>query len=170
MIKYNTLEIDGDNLLLAFEVEDKTYYNNVTIKGIRVDTSATYGTDTPYYTSTINNSTNYKGGIPIPDAKKELLVITPQVNAVIPTDAPCGADIVDKAAIYDKSVLLDKGLAYLNELGDTCEISKGFIDFILKRYAIDMAIDTCNYNTAIKHWKMLTMTKGTTIKGCGCNG
>ena len=39
-----------------------------------------------------------------------------------------------------------------------------------KRYALDMVIATCNYSMAIKYWKMLTRIKGTTIKGCGCNG
>ena len=74
------------------------------------------------------------------------------------------------AAVYDRNVLLDKGLGYLNELGDTCEISRGFVDFILKRHALDMAIATCNYSMAIKYWKMLTIIKGTAIKGCGCYG
>ena len=74
------------------------------------------------------------------------------------------------AAVYDRNVLLDKGLGYLKELGDTCEISKGFVDFILKSYALDMTIATCNYSMAIKYWKMLTRIKGTTLTGCGCNG
>ena len=74
------------------------------------------------------------------------------------------------AAVYDRNVLLDKGLGYLKELGDTCEISRDFVDFILKRHALDMTIATCNYSMAIKYWKMLTMIKGTAIKECGCNG
>lgn len=170
MIKYNTLKIEGDYLIVNCEVEDKTYYSDVTIRGIRVDTPLTYGTDDPYYLVTQDNSTNYIEKIPIPDAKKDLLIITPQVNAVIPPDAPCGADVVDIAVIYDKDILLDKGLIYLNELGDTCEISRSFIDFILKSYALDMAIATCNYSTAIKYWKMLTGIRTVSSKGCGCNG
>lgn len=173
MIKYNTLKIEGNNLIIDFEVEDKPYYSNISIEGVRVDTPLTYGTDTPYYphsTQNEDNVTRYKAEIPISDVKKELLIITPQVHVELPPDTPCGADVIDMAAVYDRNVLLDKGLGYLKELGDTCEIPRGFVDFILKRYALDMVIDTCNYGMAIKYWKMLTRIKGTTIKGCGCNG
>lgn len=170
MIKYNTLKIEGNNLIIDFEVEDKPYYSNISIEGVRVDTPLTYGTDTPYFIYDEDNVTRYENEIFIPDVKKELLIITPQVYVALPPDTPCGADIIDMAAVYDRNVLLDKGLGYLKELGDTCEISRGFVDFILKRHALDMAIATCNYSMAIKYWKMLTMIKGTTIKGCGCNG
>lgn len=170
MIKYNTLKIEGNNLIIDFEVEDKPYYGNVSIEGVRIDTPLTYGTDTPYYIYDEDDVTRYENEIFIPDVKKELLIITPQVYVALPPDTPCGADIIDMAAVYDRNVLLDKGLGYLKELGDTCEISRGFIDFILKRHALDMAIATCNYSMAIKYWKMLTMVKGTTIKGCGCHG
>lgn len=170
MIKYNTLKIEGNNLIIDFEVEDKPYYSNVSIEGVRVDTPLTYGTDTPYYIYDEDNVTRYETEIFIPDVKKELLIITPQVHVALPLDTPCGADIIDMAAVYDRNVLLDKGIGYLKELGDTCEISRGFVDFILKRHALDMAIATCNYSMAIKYWKMLTIIKGTAIKGCGCYG
>ena len=170
MIKYNTLKIEGNNLIIDFEVEDKPYYGNISIEGVRIDTPLTYGTDTPYYIYDEDDVTRYDAEIFISDVKKELLIITPQVHVALPPDTPCGADIIDMAAVYDRNVLLDKGLGYLKELGDTCEISRGFVDFILKRHALDMAIATCNYSIAIKYWKMLTMIKGTTIKGCGCHG
>lgn len=170
MIKYNTLKIEGNNLIIDFEVEDKPYYSNISIEGVRIDTPLTYGTDTPYYIYDEDDVTRYEAEIFIPDVRKELLIITPQVYVALPPDTPCGADIIDMAAVYDRNVLLDKGLGYLKELGDTCEISRGFVDFILKRHALDMAIATCNYSMAIKYWKMLTMIKGTTIKGCGCHG
>ena len=170
MIKYNTLKIEGNNLILDFEVEDKPYYKDVRIEGVRIDTPLTYGTKTPYYIYDEDDVTRYTAEISISNVKKELLIITPQVYVALPPDTPCGADVIDIAAVYDKNVLLDKGLVYLKELGDTCEISRGFVDFILKRHALDMAIATCNYSMAIKYWKMLTMIKGTTIKGCGCHG
>lgn len=170
MIKYNKLQIEGNKLIIDFEIEDKPYYSNLTIEGVRVDTPLTYGTDTPYFIYNEDDVTRYTTEVFIPDAKKELLIITPQVYVALPPDTPCGADIIDMATIYDRDVLIDKGLGYLKELGDTCEISRGFIDFILKRHALDMAIATCNYSTAIKYWKMLTMVKGTTLTGCGCNG
>ena len=170
MIKYNDLRIEGNNLIIDFEVEDKPYYSSVAILGVRVDTPITYGTDNPIFIENDNDVTRYTKEIFIPEAKRELLIITPIIYEALPPDTPCGADIVETAAIYDKNVLLDKGIGYLKELGDTCEIPRDFVDYILKRYALDMAIATCNYRAAIKYWQMLTITKGMTLKGCGCHG
>lgn len=152
MIKYNILKIEGNNLIIDFEVEDKPYYSSVTILGVRVDTPLTYGTDNPIFIENDNDVTRYTKEIFIPEAKRELLIITPIIYEALPPDTPCGADIVETAAIYDKNVLLDKGIGYLKELGDTCEIPRDFVDYILKRYALDMAIATCNYRAAIKYW------------------
>lgn len=49
MIKYNKLQIDGNKLIIDFEIEDKPYYDSLSIEGVRVDTPLTYGTDTPYF-------------------------------------------------------------------------------------------------------------------------
>lgn len=152
MIKYNDLRIEGNNLIIDFEVEDKPYYSSVAILGVRVDTPLTYGTDNPIFIENENDVTRYTKEIFIPEAKRELLIITPIIYEALPPDTPCGADIVETAAIYDKNVLLDKGIRYLKELGDTCEIPRDFVDYILKRYALDMAIATCNYRAAIKYW------------------
>ena len=171
MIKYNKLEIKGDYLIVDFEVEDKPYYDGVTIEGVRIDIPLTYGTDTPYYIEKDDDRTHYTKEFLIPDIKKELIIITPQCyTGELPSDIPCGADVVNVSAVYDKNLLLEKGLNYIKNLGNKCEISKDFIDFILRHNALDMAIDTCNFNTAIKYWNMFKVTKGVTTKGCGCNG
>lgn len=171
MIKYNKLEIKGDYLIVDFEVEDKPYYSSVSIQGIRIDIPLTYGKETPYYIEDTDDRTHYTKEIFIPDIKKELIIITPQCYTdEIPSDVPCGADVVDVSAVYDKNILLEKGLYYIKNLENKCEISKDFIDFILRHNALDMAIDTCNFNTAIKYWDMFKVTKGVTTKGCGCNG
>nr|DAI45531.1 MAG TPA: hypothetical protein [Bacteriophage sp.] len=66
---------------------------------------------------------------------------------------------------------MQKGLGYLKELGNSCVIPKGFIDFILRLKALDMAIETCNYTEAIKYWKMLNRTQiRITSNNCGCRG
>ena len=177
MIKYNKLEIKGDYLIVDFEVEDKPYYSSVSIQGVRIDIPLTYGKETPYPiegTDPIEDTddrTHYTKEFFIPDIKKELIIITPQCYTdEIPSDSPCGADVVDVSAVYDKNILLEKGLYYIKNLGNECEISKDFIDFILRHHALDMAIDTCNFNTAIKYWDMFKVIKGVTTKGCGCNG
>ena len=171
MIKYNKLKIEGDYLIVDIEVEDKPYYSSVSIQGIRIDIPLTYGTDNYYLLETNDDQTHYTREFLIPDIKKELIIVTPQCYTnEVPPDVPCGADVVEVAAVYDKSLILDKGLLYLKELGNNCEISKNLIDFILRHYILDMAIETCNFSTAINYWDMFKVTKGVTTKGCGCNG
>lgn len=171
MIKYNKLKIEGNYLIVDIEVEDKPYYSSVSIQGIMIDIPLTYGTDSHYLLENDDDQTHYTREFLIPDIKKELIIVTPQCYTnEIPPDAPCGADVVEVAAVYDKSLILDKGLTYLKELGNNCKVSKNLIDFILRHYALDMAIETCNFNTAIKYWDMFKVAKGVTTKGCGCNG
>lgn len=171
MIKYNELRIDGNSLIVDFEVEDKPYYSSVSIEGVRVDTPDTYGTDTPLILEDEDDVSHYTNELSILGYSKQLLIITPQVYKALPPDIPCGADTIEKAVVYDKKALLQRGLIYLKELGDSCSIPKRFIDFILKVKALDMAIATCNYTEAIKYWEMLhRMPTKTTTNNCGCSG
>lgn len=70
--------------------------------------------------------------------------------------------------IYKQSVI------YTKELGDTCNIPKGFIDYILKIKALDLAIRTGNYQEAIRYWnrlfKNLYYTYTEPSNSCGCYG
>lgn len=175
MIKYNKVRIiEGNKLELDFEFEESDYYEHSTIGGVKIDTPLIYNTSTPFFPDKNyiygGDSKHYQGVIPISGISKDLIIITPIVRAIIPPEAPCGTNIVDTRAIYNKDILNKKGLTYLKELGDTCNIPRGFIDFILKKYALDLAIGTCNYRAAIKYWQMLILTKGTILKGCGCHG
>lgn len=167
MFKYNKVSIEDNKLIVDFEIEDKPYYSGIIIKGLRVDTSATYGTNTPYYTSPYSGTLHFE--IPLSNTK-ELYFIIPQAQITLPPDIPCGADEVNIAVAYNKQVLLEQGINYLKQVGDTCEVSRDFIDFILKKQALDLSISTCSYNNTIKYWQMLVNTKQPTTKGCGCYG
>lgn len=171
MIQYNKVELKDGWLKLDFQFEDQSYYENTYFDGVRIDTQDTYGTSESIDGETGSEFQRLADDYYIPTHTKDLIIITPIVNELtIPSDIPCGKDVVNATAIYDERVLLEKGLNYLKSLGDTCNISREFIDFILKKQALDMAIKTCNFNMAIKYWKMLTIVKGNTLKGCSCNG
>lgn len=170
MIQYNKVQIKDGKLILDFQLEDKSYYTNCGIEGVRVDTTLTYDTKYPYYEETEGDYVVYQNEISISDSPKELFIITPVVHVDVPEDSPCGADIVNKTAVYDNNIIFNKSLDYIKRIGDTCEISRDYIDFILKKYAIDAAIATCNYNTAIKYWGMINSSTKITSTGCGCYG
>lgn len=169
MIQYNQLSAEGI-LHIDIQVEDKPYFENIYITGVRVDTADTYDTEYPYELRTqepakqliVNIRTKLKG---------ELLFITPQISGYPSEDTPCGQDECNKAYIYCDTDVKERGLAYLKELNENCQIPKGFIDFILKSAALDISLQTCNYKDAAKYWKYL---KGQKIKSksknCGCHG
>lgn len=169
MIKYNSLSLKNNYLSIDISVEDKSYYEKTIFKGVRIDTPDTYGTDTPYEEKIVlGNPQRWGAQIFLP--KSDLYIITPQVELNLDSDIPCGADVINKSAVYDKTIIKDKGLLYLKEIGDTCNISKNFIDFYLKQKALDLAISTCNIAEAIKYWNMINSTTTVTSKGCGCYG
>ena len=171
MIKYNELRIEGDYLYLDVQVEDKPYFEDVMIEGARIDTPLTYGTKHSYHDIDESEQTRLTSEVYLPAAKNDLLFITPNIVGDPTPEAPCSESGNKIGVVYNKKNLLQKGLGYLKELGDSCTIPKGFIDFILRVKALDMAIETCNYIEAIKYWELLNKTQiSTTTNNCGCHG
>ena len=91
---------------------------------------------------------------------------------------PCELDRITTVGVtFDDKSYYQKVMGYTKELADTCNISNGFIDLILKKHAFDAAIETGHYKPAIDFWKQLTdnsySSKGSfyqSTKGCGCHG
>lgn len=107
---------------------------------------------------------------------------------------PCPiASNLTVAVTFDETVYYQMAMGYTKELADTCQISQGFIDFILKWNALKAAIETEHWMAAIKFWEMLfggidwdakfdCFEAGTSAKhpytgynvgrrgGCGCHG
>lgn len=54
--------------------------------------------------------------------------------------------------VFDKSVLYDISMKFFKELSCTCNIPKGFIDFILQMKALDISVETGHYIEAIHYW------------------
>ena len=90
-------------------------------------------------------------------------------------DTPCAlkqSKIIGTAVnlypIYKQSI------AFTKELGNTCNIPKGFIDYILRIKALDLSIRTGNYPDAILYWnKIFKKSYYTSVEpdyNCGCYG
>lgn len=171
MIIYNKLEIVGAKLIIDIETdtESNEYWADLDLECVRIDTSKTYGTKKSFEIILSEDWASIKTTISISGASDELFIVTPVVRG-LPSNTPCGLDVPEIGVAYNKKKLAERGLMFLKELGDTCTIPKGFIDFILKRYALDMAIDTCNYSQAAKYYKMLMNNPiKATGSTCGCN-
>lgn len=180
MIKYNKLQIEGDYLIVDMEVEDYPWYENIIITDIGIATSPdikdvliySYDNSVDVY---VDGAQLKRYKFYIPELKDKLIYIIPILSedslaSIDYSKAPCGSDIVNIGCTYNKNLILKQGINYLKELGNTCNTPKGFIDFILRQKALDLAIKTCNWDAAEKYFNMFLVTKGTTSKGCGCYG
>lgn len=107
---------------------------------------------------------------------------------------PCPiASNLTVAVTFDETIYYQMVMGYTKELADTCQVSQGFTDFILKWNALKAAIETEHWVAAIKFWEMLfggiewdvkwdCFGNGTSTKhpntasytnrrgGCGCHG
>lgn len=90
------------------------------------------------------------------------------------TDTPCGMDEEYVVGItYNESVLYDKGLSFIHQVGQDCNIPDDFINWILSSSAFDLALKSGNMNDALSWWLRLTSNRSNGYSrnsNCGCHG
>lgn len=187
MIKFNELKIENCNKTLVIDtsVIDLPYYTDIYIESITIDTQDTYvGTgpsSTPLFKYIVPadqslktvrldlNSTALNAGF-----DTNLLFVYVSVKGVAAIDVPCGMDNVHTIGVVTNLYPIYKqSIKLLSSISDDCQNPQDLVSFILKLNALDLAIKTCNYVTAIKYWKKYfigaTLNNVLTNK-CGCNG
>lgn len=89
-------------------------------------------------------------------------------------DTPCGMDEEYVVGItYNESVLYDKGLSFIHQVGQDCTIPDDFINWILSSSAFDLALKSGNMNDALSWWLRLTSNRSNGYSrnsNCGCHG
>ena len=90
-------------------------------------------------------------------------------------DTPCGMDEEYVVGItYNESVLYDKGLSFIHQVGQDCNIPDDFINWILSSSAFELALKSGNMDEALSWWLRLTSNRGKRNSGansnCGCHG
>jgi hypothetical protein len=89
-------------------------------------------------------------------------------------DTPCGMDEEYVVGItYNESVLYDKGLSFIHQVGRDCNIPDDFINWILSSSAFDLALKSGNMNDALSWWLRLTSNRSNGYSrnsNCGCHG
>lgn len=89
-------------------------------------------------------------------------------------DTPCGMDEEYVVGItYNESVLYDKGLSFIHQVGQNCNIPDDFINWILSSSAFDLALKSGNMNDALSWWLRLTSNRSNGYSrnsNCGCHG
>lgn len=197
MIQFNTLKItqDGKNLVINASVKDLEYYTNVLISSIKIDNQDTYSatgpSDTPIYSESFAGKDLISGeeikglktiSITIPakafkdnngDLNDDILYIYLIATGTPSADTPCGMDNeITLGVALNLRPIYNNGMAYIKQVEYSCEIPKGFIDFILKYRALDLALKTENYIQANKYWNKFfkeNTVSSLNTNSCGCS-
>lgn len=184
MIIFNELRVsETDNkLIIDASVSTLTYYSNVYIDKISIDTQDNYvGTgpsSTPIYQQTVEGN--------IKDIRLELdeaILNNSSINTTLffvyisikgtpSPEAPCGADKINSLAVVaNLSPIYKQAISLLNSVNENDILNRRLIDFILHLNGLDIALKTCSYLTAIKYWKRYFQIPSQTITPnfCSCN-
>lgn len=182
MIEFVELRItpDGKKLVIDVQIKNESYYTNVYLDDITIDTQDTYSTSTHtpiFYHEFGASEKSYSielnaNALQLTDLN-QLFFVKVNAKGTPSPDTPCGKDIdCVTAAIANMYPMYQNGMNYIKQLAGSCEIPQGFTDFILRKDAIELALKTGNYTEAIKYYKEFAkgdkypnrLRKG----GCGC--
>lgn len=173
MIEFTELNISDDNQYLVIGVRIKCcdLYKDVYLDSITVDNQDTFAgcndSSKPLYHVEINGDEKYfrlkLNSFLLGTCLKNLFFVKVTTKGGPCNDIPCDWNkqsiIGTVANMYP---IYQKGMNYIREMEKTCSIPSGFIDFILKIEALELALKTGNYTLAAKYYRMF-------MKGCNRN-
>lgn len=179
MIQFNELRISPDSkyLIIDVQISPLSYYKNVGLGNILVDTQKSFTPLGPSGKSVIepidcNGEKHYRGFISIDGIADNMFFVYVTTDGNSPSeDTPCDMKASQILGItYNKQLIYNNHINMIKNLGG-CEPSKELIDYILQQKAFDLALKTGNYNEAIKYWELFFSDTRNFIKHkCGCNG
>lgn len=186
MVEFNKLIWSPITQTLTIDtiVSSLSYYTNVYIDKIVIDTQDTYKgigpSSTPVFSYQFDSTTNSKTYQKVLSKSDMTLSSSSNIFFVYvitkgtpSSTTPCGMDNATSLGVtFDMSQIYGTTLSYLKELNGDYDIPKNFIDIILKYRALQVCINTKNYDTAILYWNSFFRTlsyPSTTLIGC-CNG
>ena len=187
MIEFKELRVtpDGKTLIIDAAVKDLSYYDNVYIKSVTIDTQDTYSesgssTNPIFYYEVASVSDENKKRIRLElnntvlgDITGNMFFVYITVKGTPAADTPCGLDNVTTLGVTaDLYPFYRSSVNYMKELENECEPSKNFIDSLLKFKAFELSIRTGHYTQAIKYWnKFFKEVKSNTVNTiCRCHG
>lgn len=200
MIQINTLKItqDGNYLVINASVKDLSYYNDVLIGTITIDNQDTFSVNGPSTTPLYQLSFTEIGSKTTKEGSKEVkgektVSISVPASAIKSkngnlnddifyiyftavgspsADVPCGMDNKNTLGVaVNIRPIYTKGMGYIKQIEKSCEIPKGFINYILEYKALDLALQTKNFIQANKYWNKFFKGKevvSVNTNGCGC--
>lgn len=189
MVKFTRCEIDerGESLIIEASVDNMSYYDDVYIDSIKIDTEHTYSVNGPselsHEISFADEDGNYTrksvslrlcvSDIPNIDNFNESIFFVYVYATGIPcSTTPCGMDPCYVMTIaVNMRPIYNMAMKYINELNENCNVPRGFIDMFLRLKAFSLALRTGNIQRAKDLWKTVFKDKrNVSFKGCGCHG
>lgn len=184
MIQFNELKItqNGDLLIIDVSVKSDSYYTDVYIDTIKIDDQDTYidegPSTTPLFTYTVSDDLKTVhlelDKVALNSAlTSKLFFVYVKTKGTPSIDTPCGLDNVTTIGVCTYLYpIYQATMLYMNEVLVDCNISKNFVDHILKFKALDTCITMGQYTQAIKYWKKfyLNLPTSSITSNCGCNG
>lgn len=184
MVRFNELRIteDGRHFIIDVSVLNETYYNNVYLDSIVIDTQNTYikngPSSTPVYSypeedgleENLKHVRLVLDTTDIPDLG-DLFFVHVRVKGTPAPDTPCGMDnITTLGVVCNLYPFYLRAMNYIKELTRRCAIPQNFINYILKLKALEIAVRTGNYTDAIKYynWFFIDDQGSLNIGGCSC--
>lgn len=178
MLQYNELRITQDKkyLIVDVQVQELSYYENVYLDTIIIDTQKTYSalgpSNNPFMTIQMEpNTKHYRKFIDIDSVADNMFFVYTTVNGSPSEDVPCGMSQETILGVaYDKYPIYKQGMSLLSQLHG-CDIPSDLKDFILQNKAFEITLQAGNYPKAIEYWGLFFKEKEKAVKsGCGCHG
>ena len=201
MIQFNELRItqDGKNLIIDALVQDISYYADVYIDSIIIDSQNTFvssgASSSPLFkytydattASTLGYVTLTSGGklkgirMTIPynslgetsNLDKDLLFVYVTIIGTPSSNTPCNMDLTyELGIVYNTYPFYLRGMNFIKELNSSCELPKQLIDYMLRQKVLETCIQVGDYTKAVEYWKKFFTGDYQVInlKTCSCNG
>lgn len=188
MIDFNNFQIyyNGNKIIIDVSIKEKSYYENVYLDSITIDTQDTFIQGGPSskacYTHTIDgNQKQYYLEITqndlIPSLKENLFFVWVKAKGIPDPSTPCGEDNQTSLGILLWMYPIYKQVYCFADKIDcnncNTDFYKSFIDLILKIKSLQTAILLGDSTKALKYYNKFFKDKLNTnllIKKCNCNG
>ena len=109
-----------------------------------------------------------KSDLSVKDVRDHLYVIEVEVAGIPSDKTPCGMDdAISYGYTYYVKSLYNKTLSYIK---DSSKIDLGFVDFILHKKALDLALQCGNEVKALEYFNLIKDKKNKPLNKCGCHG
>ena len=196
MIQFNELRLTSNNkcLIIDTQIENLSYFVNVTIDSIFIDTQDSWVSNGPSDNAVRVYSKNSGKELDIikdeTDRHVRLEITDPLIDSgknnmyfvYVIADISNAPEIMESPSICSKDriigtvvnlyTLYKNLMAGIRELSNTCETPTSLINNFLQQEMLDASICTGNYPAAIQTWKKFFMreVKYDSTNQCRCNG